>query len=68
MRRIASALVLLFANGLRQPTWAGPEEEVHARFEEWIKTYNTNDADRLSQLYDQNARLLAQGSAAFTLA
>jgi uncharacterized protein (TIGR02246 family) len=61
MRLIATAPILLFAIGLCQTTWAGPEDEVHARFEEWIKTYNTNDADRLSQLYDQNARLLATG-------
>ncbi len=40
---------------------AGPAEDVHARFEEWIRTFNSHDADRLSQLYDQDARLLSTG-------
>jgi uncharacterized protein (TIGR02246 family) len=61
MRLIGTALFALFTIGLCQAAWAGPEDEVHARFEQWIATFNSHDADRLSQLYDQNARLLSTG-------
>ena len=61
MRFIAAALSALFTIGLCQGAWAGPEDEVHAWFEQWIATFNSHDADRLSQLYDQNARLLSTG-------
>jgi len=61
MRIIAATLFALFATGLCQMAWAGPEDEVHARFEQWIATFNTHDVDRVSQLYDQNARLLSTG-------
>ena len=57
MRLIGTALFALFTIGLCQAAWAGPEDEVHARFEQWIATFNSHAADRLSQLYDQNARL-----------
>jgi uncharacterized protein (TIGR02246 family) len=39
--------------------WASAEEEVHARFEQWIVAFNSNDADKLAILYDQNARLFS---------
>jgi uncharacterized protein (TIGR02246 family) len=58
---IAPALLALSLTGLCQTAWAGPEDEVHARFEQWIATFNTHDVDRVSQLYDQNARLLSTG-------
>jgi uncharacterized protein (TIGR02246 family) len=61
MRLIGTALFALFTIGLCQAAWAGPEDEVHARFEQWIATFNSHDADRLSQLYDQDARLLSTG-------
>jgi hypothetical protein len=41
--------------------WEGPQDDVHARFEQWIATFNSDDADRLSHLYDQDARLLSTG-------
>lgn len=61
MRIIAATLFGLFATGLCQTAWAGPEDEVHARFERWIATFNSHDPDRLSQLYDYDARLLSTG-------
>jgi uncharacterized protein (TIGR02246 family) len=61
MRIIAATLFALFTSGLCQMAWAGPEEEVHARFLQWIATFNTHDVDRVSQLYDENARLLSTG-------
>ena len=61
MRIIATTLFALFGTGLCQMAWAGPEDEVHARFEQWIATFNSHDADRVSQLYDQDARLLSTG-------
>jgi uncharacterized protein (TIGR02246 family) len=61
MRFIATALSALFTIGLCQAASAGPEDEVHARFEQWIATFNAHDADRLSQLYDRDARLLSTG-------
>jgi uncharacterized protein (TIGR02246 family) len=61
MRLFAAAVFGLFLTGLYQTAWAGPEDEVHARFERWIATFNTHDVDRVSQLYDQNARLFSTG-------
>jgi uncharacterized protein (TIGR02246 family) len=61
MRIIAATLFALFTTGLCQMAWASPEDKVHARFEQWIATFNSHDADRLSQLYDQDARLLSTG-------
>jgi hypothetical protein len=61
MRVIATALSALFTTGLCHATWTAPEDEVHARFEQWIATFNSHDPDRLSQLYDQDARLLSTG-------
>ena len=61
MRTIVFALSALFTVGLCHMATAGPEEEVHARFEQWIATFNSHDADRLSQLYDRDARLLSTG-------
>src|ERR1700686_1218391 len=61
MRLIAAAVSALFAIGLCQAASAGPEEETHARFEQWIVTFNSHDADQLSQLYDRDARLLSTG-------
>jgi hypothetical protein len=61
MRIFAATLFALFATGLCRTAWAGPEDNVHARFEQWIATFNSHDADRLSQLYDQDARLLSTG-------
>jgi hypothetical protein len=58
---IAAAPAALFTIAMCHATWAGPEDEVHARFEQWIATFNSQDADRLSQLYDQDARLLSTG-------
>jgi len=55
------AAVALSLTGLCQTAWAGPEDEVHARFEQWMATFNTHDVDRVSQLYDQNARLFSTG-------
>jgi hypothetical protein len=56
-----AALFALFLIVPHQTALAGPEDEVHARFEQWITTFNTHDVDRVSQLYDQNARLLSTG-------
>src|SRR5215468_7800399 len=39
--------------------WAGPEDEVRARFQQWIVAFNSNDADKLASIYDRNARLLS---------
>jgi uncharacterized protein (TIGR02246 family) len=61
MRLFAATLFALFALGLIQMAWAGSEDEVHARFEQWIATFNSHDANRLSRLYDDNARLLSTG-------
>jgi uncharacterized protein (TIGR02246 family) len=61
MRIISTVLCALFTVGLCNAAWATPEDEVHARLEQWIATFNSHDADRLSQLYDQNARLLSTG-------
>jgi uncharacterized protein (TIGR02246 family) len=61
MRLIAATLFALSLTGLCQTAWAGPEDEVHARFLQWIATFNTHDVDRVSQLYDENARLLSTG-------
>ena len=61
MRTIIMALSTLFTIALCSAVWAGPEDEVHARFEQWIATFNSHDADRLSELYDQGARLLSTG-------
>ena len=61
MRSITAALSTLFTIALCSAVWAGPEDEVHARFEQWIATFNSHDADRLSELYDQGARLLSTG-------
>jgi uncharacterized protein (TIGR02246 family) len=61
MRSISTALSVLIGLGLCHAAWAGPEDEVHARFEQWIATCNSHDADRLSQIYDQDARLLSTG-------
>jgi uncharacterized protein (TIGR02246 family) len=61
MRPIGAVLSALFTIGLCQGAWAGPEDEVHARFEQWIATFNSHDADRLSQLFDRDARLLSTG-------
>jgi hypothetical protein len=62
MRIISTVLSALFTVGLcNAAAWAAPEDEVHARLEQWIATFNSHDADRLSQLYDQNARLLSTG-------
>ena len=60
MRLVAAVVISLFALGF-ETAFAAPEDEVHARFLEWIATFNSNDAGRLSQLYDQNARLFATG-------
>jgi uncharacterized protein (TIGR02246 family) len=49
----------LAATCMSSLAWAGPEEEVHARFEQWIVAFNSNDADKLALLYDQNARLFS---------
>jgi len=59
MRLAAAVLISLVAFGL--PAFAAPEDEVHARFLDWIAAFNSNDAGRLSQVYDQNARLFATG-------
>ncbi len=61
MRLIGAALITLFTIGLCQAAMAGPKDEVHAQFEQWIARFNSHDADRLSQLYDQDARLLSTG-------
>jgi hypothetical protein len=61
LRYMALAINLLVAGIVAQPVYAGPAEDVHARFEEWVKTFNSHDPDRLSQLYDQDARLLSTG-------
>jgi uncharacterized protein (TIGR02246 family) len=61
MRNISATLLGILAAGICQTAWAGPEDDVHARFEQWMATFNAHDADRLSQLYDQNARLLSTG-------
>jgi uncharacterized protein (TIGR02246 family) len=61
LRYMAFAINLLVAGIIAQPVWAEPAEDVHARFEEWIRTFNSHDPDRLSQLYDQDARLLSTG-------
>jgi uncharacterized protein (TIGR02246 family) len=58
---MAFTISLLVAGMTAQPVWAGPAEDVRDRFEEWIRTFNSHDAERLSQLYDQDARLLSTG-------
>jgi uncharacterized protein (TIGR02246 family) len=65
-RRGVSKRVVLFgavgtiaATCIGSAAWAGPEDEVHARFEQWIVAFNSNDADKLASIYDQNARLLS---------
>jgi uncharacterized protein (TIGR02246 family) len=61
MRVFATVLFALLTTGLCQTARAAPEDEVHARFEQWISIFNANNADQLSQLYDQNARLFSTG-------
>jgi len=61
MRSYAAMFCALFVSGMFQPALAAPQEEVHARFEQWISAYNAGDVDRLSQLYDQGARVLSTG-------
>lgn len=61
MRLLAAILLAVSTTGLCQTAWAGSEEEVHSRFLQWIATFNSHDADHLSQLYDQDARLLSTG-------
>jgi len=61
MRLIGSILSALFTIGLCQAASAGPEDEVRAQLQQWIATFNSHDADRLSQLYDRDARLLSTG-------
>jgi uncharacterized protein (TIGR02246 family) len=61
MRPTITAFSAMMALGLCHTALAGPEDEVHARFQQWIATFNFHEADRLSQLYDQDARLLSTG-------
>jgi uncharacterized protein (TIGR02246 family) len=61
MRTLRSISLALLVAGISQAVGAAPAEDVHARFEEWISTFNSHDADRLSLLYDQEARLLSTG-------
>jgi uncharacterized protein (TIGR02246 family) len=61
MRSYTGMLCALFVTGISQLASAAPQDEVHARFEQWISDYNAGDVNHLSQLYDQDARLLSTG-------
>jgi uncharacterized protein (TIGR02246 family) len=53
--------VLSAVVGISQLASAAPQDEIHARFEQWISAYNAGDLDHLLQLYDQQARLFSTG-------
>ena len=57
MRDGFATLLGILTAAVCQTAWAGPAEEIHARFEQWIATFNAHDPDGLSLLYDQGARL-----------
>ena len=61
MRVGFATLLGILTAAVCQTAWAGPAEEIHARFEQWIATFNAHDPDGLSLLYDQGARLLSTG-------
>jgi uncharacterized protein (TIGR02246 family) len=61
MRLLATILLAGLTIGLCQIAWAGPEDEVRSRFLQWNTAFNSHDANQLSQLYDQDARLLSTG-------
>jgi uncharacterized protein (TIGR02246 family) len=60
--RMSFLSALLLAGSCMGPAAdAGPADDVHNRFEQWIAAFNSNDADRIASLYDKDARLLSTG-------
>ncbi len=55
------AIMVQLMVGTCRPAWAGPADEVRSRLQQWLDFQNSENADGLAQLYDQNARLFSTG-------